>query len=743
MSANKQNPGASPQSSQRSPSKRENSSLPARADISNAVPEVRLSKLNRTYALVSDVNQTIASVHQTQELFETICRSAIEQGGFRMAWIGLIDPQTKQVKPAASAGEIDSLLEKQNMTLDDSVGGFTAAALRTGEHVVIHESEGDPNIAPWRADALQMGYRASAVFPLMVAGEVRGTLNVYAAEPDFFGDDQLTLLDEMAADIAFALEFIAEDEQRRLFVLLLRESEERYHTLARISPVGIFRADPNGATTYVNPAWCAITGLSYEKGMGMGWLDAIHPDDKETLSRNWQQSTYQGRPSYAEYRFVRPDGTVAWVMGQAVPELNSEQQIIGYVGTVTDITERKRAEAALQASERQHSLIFASISDILFYIAVEAEDRYRFLSVNSAFLKATGLTEGQVIGKLVQEVIPEPAHALVLEKYREALRAKKAVHWEEVSVYPAGKRHGEVSVTPILGTDGNCTHLIGAVHDVTERVRAEAELHRLNAELEERVAQRTEELRDAMIRAQDADRMKSAFLATMSHELRTPLNSIIGFTGVLLQELAGPLNAEQSKQLGMTRDSARHLLALINDVLDISKIEAGQLEVARAPFEIRATIEDTLRTVSPQAQKKGLALAAAIAPGIGVVVSDRRRVEQILLNLLSNAIKFTERGEVRLECRMLDRWLEISVTDTGIGIRPEDLGRLFEPFQQLESGLNRLHEGTGLGLAICKNLVSLLGGQIRAKSEWGVGSTFSFTLPLAQKGASHGAHPDH
>jgi signal transduction histidine kinase len=241
-----------------------------------------------------------------------------------------------------------------------------------------------------------------------------------------------------------------------------------------------------------------------------------------------------------------------------------------------------------------------------------------------------------------------------------------------------------------------------------------------------------------LYKAQEADRLKSAFLATMSHELRTPLNSIIGFTGVLLQGLAGPLNAEQEKQLGMARDSSRHLLALINDVLDISKIEAGQLEVSCAPFEMRDAIEDTLRTISPQVQKKGLNLSVAIASNVGVVDSDRRRVEQILLNLLSNAIKFTEHGEVFLECRSPDGWLEISVRDTGIGIRPEDLEKLFKPFRQLETGLNRRHEGTGLGLAICKNLVELLGGQIRAESQWSKGSTFTFTLPLTPERKSHG-----
>jgi signal transduction histidine kinase len=231
--------------------------------------------------------------------------------------------------------------------------------------------------------------------------------------------------------------------------------------------------------------------------------------------------------------------------------------------------------------------------------------------------------------------------------------------------------------------------------------------------------------------AQEADRLKSAFLASMSHELRTPLNSIIGFTGIMLQSLAGPLNPEQEKQLNMVYDSAKHLLALINDVLDISKIEAGQLEVASELFDIRQAIEKVVRTVTPLAEKKGLALLTRVAPEVGQIVSDRRRVEQILINLLNNAVKFTEQGEVRIACQVDDGWLVTRVVDTGIGIKPEDIGKLFKPFRQIETGLTRRYEGTGLGLSICRRLVEMLGGEIWAESEGeGKGSVFGFTLPV-------------
>jgi PAS domain S-box-containing protein len=296
----------------------------------------------------------------------------------------------------------------------------------------------------------------------------------------------------------------------------------------------------------------------------------------------------------------------------------------------------------------------------------------------------------------------------------------------------------------------DATCLVGVGVDITERVEAEAELQRaeravreLNRNLERKVEGRTRELEDARERAEAADRIKSAFLATMSHELRTPLNSIIGFTGMVQQGLAGPLTEEQSKQLGMAQVSARHLLSLINDVLDISKIEAGQLEVRREAFDLTQSVEQVAATVAPRAEEKALALRLDIPDGPLRMVSDQRRVEQILLNLLTNAIKFTDRGTVSLAVERTfeptglggDRddtatAVRIRVSDTGVGIREEDIPFLFRPFGQLDTGLQRQHEGTGLGLAICRQLSTLLGGEIRAESVRGEGSTFTVVLPM-------------
>ncbi|MCH7764358.1 MAG: ATP-binding protein [Candidatus Marinimicrobia bacterium] len=261
----------------------------------------------------------------------------------------------------------------------------------------------------------------------------------------------------------------------------------------------------------------------------------------------------------------------------------------------------------------------------------------------------------------------------------------------------------------------------------------EKSLKKSHDELEMRVEERTEALTQANIQLKAADRMQSLFLANMSHELRTPLNSIIGFTGMILMGMTGDITAEQKKQLTLVKNSGQHLLNLINDILDISKIEAGKIDIFPEEFYIKDVVQEVIEKVTSWTDRKGLEIVGDI-PEKMMIFCDRQRVKQVLMNLVSNAIKFTDQGSVKIESTILpNSHIEIRVIDTGIGIKTEDIGKLFKFFQQLDMTSTKKDEGTGLGLFLSKRLVTMLKGDISVKSEYGRGSEFAFTLPVKYK----------
>lgn len=386
----------------------------------------------------------------------------------------------------------------------------------------------------------------------------------------------------------------------------------------------------------------------------------------------------------------------------------------------------REREQILQQTTAQLQRVFDHSLDAL--CAFDAEGR--FVAVSAACERLWGYRADELLGTpYIDKVLPQ-------DRERTLDEAVRIMAGDPTTDFENRYRHRDGRVVHVMWSAQWLPQertMFCVARDVTERHDLLAELQQRNLALSEQATA----LRQATQRAEAADRAKSTFLATMSHELRTPLNSIIGFTGILLQRLAGPLNAEQARQLEMVRNSARHLLALINDVLDISKIEAGELEVARQPCDLGACIDRSMALAQPLAAAKGLALSGEVQnelrKALAQAVGDPRRVEQVLLNLLGNAIKFTERGSVKLRAWRDDAasdFVCIAVTDTGIGIAQADQATLFQPFRQIDGELSRAYEGTGLGLAISQRLAQLMGGMISVWSEAGQGSRFTLRLPL-------------
>lgn len=517
--------------------------------------------------------------------------------------------------------------------------------------------------------------------------------------------------------------------ERKEAEVALRQSEEKYRTLVEGATEVVFRISlPEVKYEYVSPAAEKVFGYSAQDFMdNPGFIKGIlHPDFDGYFEEVLGQLLRGEVADVYEFKIVDREGHSRWIRQTHRLFKDEGGNPAMIEGICVDITEGKEAEEALRAREAQ---LRATIDNLPFdFWAMDGELRY---TAQNARCRANW---GNLIGKQVEDLsVPPEIKALWTDQNRRALAGEPTSLGYE-AVFKGQPRAFENSVAPVR-IGGEVAGVIGLAIDVTERKRAERELRDHRERLEELVAERTAELQAtnlqlaaANIRLQEADRLKSIFLASMSHEFRTPLNSIIGFTGILLKGLAGELTDEQKKQLTMVKDSGTHLLSLVNDVLDVARIEAGRVEPVFEDFDLGKVVAKVAELCRPQADRKDLSISVQAPPGMAVY-SDRRRVKQVLVNLVGNAVKYTECGTVSIEVREADDRVVISVADTGPGIRSEDMHRLFEPFQQLDDSLTKSHEGTGLGLYLSRKLALMLGGEITVQSEFGKGSVFRLSIP--------------
>ena len=394
-------------------------------------------------------------------------------------------------------------------------------------------------------------------------------------------------------------------------------------------------------------------------------------------------------------------------------------------GIVKEEEIRRKAEDALRESEEFNRGLVENLPDIIMIY-----DR-------NGIIRFANKPAMNILSSPTSKVIGDPIYTFVPEYQRDDFeqRMRSRLSGERLPPYEVDIRtgNGAIITTFLQGVPisyKNEPVVLVLVVDITDRKLAEQKLLEAHRNLEKKVAERTRELSEANLHLQELDKLKSSFLATMSHELRTPLNSIIGFTGIILQGLAGPLNSEQTKQLGLVQSSSRHLLALINDILDISKIEAGELNIVSEPVDIQNSVESVIHLMEPIAKSKGLIIETDFMSDPVTISGDQRRIEQIIMNLMSNAVKFTEQGTIYVKTRVRDGTVILSVKDTGIGIPAEEFDTLFQPFHQIDTGTTRKHDGTGLGLSISKKLVELHGGTISVQSVPGTGSEFTVSLPV-------------
>ncbi|HHT48575.1 MAG TPA: PAS domain S-box protein [Firmicutes bacterium] len=514
--------------------------------------------------------------------------------------------------------------------------------------------------------------------------------------------------------------FLAKDLSAEIRLTEELKAKEFYNrSLLEANIDALVTTNPLGVITDLNKQMSALTGYARTELISCPFKQCfVHPEEADKAV---QTTLREGMLRNCELTVLTKDGQKIPVSCNISISFDVDGKVAGVLASVRNITNQKNLEQQLRDQQYYTRSLVESNIDAL----ITTDPVGYITDVNQQMEKLTGLLRDELIGTHFKNYFTDAARAE--EGIRLVLQKGKVIDYELTACAKDGtKKVVSYNATTFADRNGKLQGVFAAARDVTERKIFEQALQEKNAELEK------------------ANRTKDRFLANISHELRTPLNAIIGFTSTLLMKLPGPLTADQETQLQSILLSAQHLLALIDDLLDLVRIQSGKVQFNPETISCRTLIKEVLSTLLPLAERKQLKLECSLPEEEVLIFTDRRALSQILLNLVGNGIKFTEEGRVWVEL-VQERsgeifWIRINVKDTGIGIKREDQEKIFESFTQLnEGGYSR--DGVGLGLSLSKELTRLLGGQLFIESEYGKGSAFTLVLPesLPDEQASQGA----
>ncbi len=695
--------------------------------------EESLEHLNAVLRSIRGVNQLIVRENDRDKLIQGACDNLIKTRGYHSAWIALIEEDGSFVT-AAQAGVDKGFAEMvDNLKRGELTRCIRQAVDQPGVVVVTNPGVecGDCPLIGTYAD------KARLIVGLEYGGRVYGFLTVTVPVEMAMDEEEQSLFDEVVGDIAFALHSIKLEEQRKRAEEETKELQERLQLQIDRMPIGLIVWDTEFHVQSWNPASEKIFGFTAEEVLGKHSYDLIVPKGTQPDVDNvWRRLLEGDMTAYSVNENITKDGRIIICEWSNTPLKKSDGTVVGVISMVQDITEKKRAEEALKEAQRYaRGLIEASLDSL---VTISAEGK--ITDVNHAMELITGLSRNEMIGTGFSNYCTDPE--LARKGYQQVFRDGY------VRDYSLDIKHRNGKITPVLynasvykDAQGRIAGIFVAARDITELKRAEQEKISLEAEVQA---------------AKIANQAKSDFLASMSHELRTPLNSIIGFSEVLQDQYFGELNEKQAEYTNDILESGKHLLSLINDILDLSKVEAGKMELDLSQVNISSLLENSMIMIKENALKHGIALDLEIPEELSglEIQADERKLKQVMFNLLSNAAKFTPDGvEIRVTVDLISELgirilelkedekqlaiqnpkskIEISVADNGIGLSPENQEIIFQEFYQVRGGTTDKTPGTGLGLPLTKRLLELHGGRIWVESKGeGKGSRFSFLLPI-------------
>ena len=524
-------------------------------------------------------------------------------------------------------------------------------------------------------------------------------------------------------NFGYAILSIVHDLTKQKKEKSLKYTNEWFETIFEGSRDAVFISDLNSRFIAVNNGASQLTGYSKVELLKMKIKDLHEEIDLDPYNKN-RKRILSGEEILDESKILRKDGR------KVDTEFNSRKFFIFnkyYIHTVArDITKRREAENKLRESEKKFRTLTENINVGIYRSTVGKKGK--FIELNPSFVSMFGYeSKNELLFKNASDLYQNKKDR---NKFNEKILRNELVKNEE---FEFKRKDG----TTFIGSDtavavkdgkGNVLFYDGILEDITNRKRTEEALQISHDKLESKVKERNKKLTQANLRLREISQLKNMFIASMSHEIRTSLNSIIGFTGIILKEIAGRITEEQRKQLTIVKNNANHILSLLNEMIDIGRIDAGKIELIIEKFDLSDLLKEVVDSFNIDIGKKNLNVLLDI-PEKTIVTSDRKRIKEVFMNLISNAVKFTDKGEIEIKAVKKETKMEVSVWDTGIGIRNKHLKMLFKAFSQIPVQNKTFQKGTGLGLYLSKKIADLLGGEIIVESKFGKGSKFVFIFP--------------
>jgi PAS domain S-box-containing protein len=678
--------------------------------------EEQLRKLNRIYSLLSDVNQAIVRTRNPNELFEKVCNIAVKQGGFGMAWIGLVDDFSQKLKMIAKAGRTNGYFDHVDISLTGEPLSYCPidSVLRQGKHLICNIIKNE-EMASCQKNACKLGSQTSASFPLKVSGILKGALTFYSDEPDFFDEAELKLLDELALDISFAMEYAEKETERRRVEEALLKSEVRFRIAAETSNDVVYEWDLKQEVIWFGKI---DEMLGYSPGEFPRTLDglgaSVHPEDWVRVMAA-VQAHLEGRAPYAEdYRVLMKDGTFRWWSARGAVARMPDGKPVRWIGTVTDITERKQVDQELREREARYKTLVENIPQKILMKDIN----YRWISINENLARDFGISPEEIVGKLDRDLFSKE----LADKYHaddvRIITNGKTEELEEKYIVDGKETWVNTIKTPVRDNKGEIIGLLGILWDITGRKLAEEEIHKLNTELEGRVVMRTAQL-------EASNKELEAFSYSVSHDLRAPLRHVSGYVELLNKHFQSDLSEKGLHYLNSIGDSVHIMGMLIDDLLQFSR--TGRMEMHQSDLDMNEIVKEVKESLCKDNPDRKIEWVIEELPSVN---GDGAMLKLVWTNLLGNAVKFSrtrKKARIEIGVRKENKELVFFVRDNGVGFDMQYAHKLFGVFQRLHS--TEEFEGTGIGLANVQRIVLRQGGRTWAEAEPDKGAVFYFSIP--------------